>query len=537
MEAVSDREQTFGQREGLALAALVVVAIGLRLLHWHQTAAIFNDGPVFLDLARALSEGNLRGALAHPFHPLYPALIAAVEPVAGSFERAGVWVSAVSGAVAVAALFAFLRPAFGRWPAWLGAGFLAIHERSLEFTGDVQSEGLYLACFLGSVACLWRGLSRASLVGALAGGVLAGMAYLTRPEGLGLVLVAAGVAGVQVLGRSLPPRRALAVSTAAGLGAALLVAPYVLVLHHETGLWLLTQKKAVGLFEGVSPQSSALPQPSRLPVSLDYVGEPEARPPGPAPGASAAIAPKAEPAAARPAVDAPAPAGLAHGIGEVLEHSVSSLRWTAFYLVVGVFLCLGRPGLRGLYVLGIVGLYGLVLLTLEMNVGYLSRRHTFPPLTPTFGYAAIGLLGVADVVSRALQRVAVRVRPAAVSGVLLLGVAAFAGGKGLKPERTEARAEREAAEWLRTHTETPGLVAVRRRRVAYYAGGRYLSIPGEEAGRLAVLRSSGVRYLILDDAKVQLYPGLGASIPRELRPLHQAHAAGRSARVYELVPR
>jgi hypothetical protein len=541
------RDRSFqdpGSRELGLLAALLVLAFVLRWIHWRQTAVLFNDGPVFLDLAHAFARGDWRGALAHPFHPLYPVAVAVVSPLFRDPETAAVVVSAGAGTLAVGALFAFLRSAFGPGPAWVGAFFLTVHERAIEFTGDVQSEGLYLACFLGAIAALWRALVGGRVGFALLGGALAGLAYLTRPEGLGLVVVALGLAAVQLGTGALAPARFLRLAGAVALAAGVLVAPYVVVLRVETGQWLLTQKKAVGHLVGVTGEHQGLPPPTRLPVSIDYVGPGQAPPPAARhtarrPGQAAppaATARPSPPVEAGPPIE-PDPEGLGAAAVDLLRRAVSSLRWTAFYLLVGVVACLGRPGLRGGLVLGVVGLYGLVLLGLEANVGYLSRRHVFPPLAATFGYAALGLLVFSRVASRILAPLSSRVTPAWVAAILLAAIAGFAGTKALKPQRLEGLAERRAAEWLREHDPAPDLVAARRRRVAYYAGARYVPIPGEASGRLDALRRSGARYLVLDDAKLGLYPGLDAAVPRMLQPLHQAHAAGRAASVYALTPR
>ena len=45
------------QGRGL-LAALVALAAVVRLVAWQRTAALFDDGPVFIYIAQAMSEGD-----------------------------------------------------------------------------------------------------------------------------------------------------------------------------------------------------------------------------------------------------------------------------------------------------------------------------------------------------------------------------------------------------------------------------------------------------------------------------------------------
>ena len=52
------------------LTAVLALAAVLRVVRWNLFAVIFNDGPVYIGLARALAEGDVSSALLHPIHPL-----------------------------------------------------------------------------------------------------------------------------------------------------------------------------------------------------------------------------------------------------------------------------------------------------------------------------------------------------------------------------------------------------------------------------------------------------------------------------------
>jgi 4-amino-4-deoxy-L-arabinose transferase-like glycosyltransferase len=525
----SSREPRRLSWELAALAAIVLLALLLRAIRWQQNAVLFNDGPLFLAQAQVLQAGDLQLALSHPYHPLYAGLVAALEPVAGSFERAGAAISVVGGAAAVLALWGFLRSSFGARSAWIGALLLAVHPRAVEYSGDVQSDGLYLALFLGSVACLWRALSRGSLPAAAAAGALAGLAYLTRPEGLGLVLAALLLGALQVGSREWSLSRATRFAVALGLGLAFTSSPYVLALRAQSGEWRISQKKSLAHLAGVEEY--------RGPV----VGSARA---GRARAGAAPVPAWVEPSLGPRGTRAGPRAQGAARVGEELwdfAKSVSSTlrRGVLVFLLVGCFAAWGRPGPRGRLVLVVVGLFALVTFAQQWNVGYLSRRHLLPPLVVAFGYAALGVDALAGLASRALARTRrLRIAPAAASAALL-GVVAFAnGGKAFRAERSDALAERRAAEWVREHDAAPGLVAAARRRVAYYAGARWAVLPRAlEAGTFEEMHRLGVRYVILDDAKRERYRGLAEAEPARLRLVHRAEAEGRSASVWELTPR
>ena len=110
--------------------------------------------------------GDVVGALAHPFHPLYPLAIALLRgvlslPEGDALVAAAGIVSVSSGGVAVGCLWAWLRSAFGREAAAVGALALAVHPGAVGMAADVQSDGLYLALFVAAVAAS-GGLRRCS---------------------------------------------------------------------------------------------------------------------------------------------------------------------------------------------------------------------------------------------------------------------------------------------------------------------------------------------------------------------------------------
>ncbi|MDX1649193.1 MAG: glycosyltransferase family 39 protein, partial [Myxococcota bacterium] len=254
------------RHETKLVCALVAVAAAVRVVRWQVTAVMFNDGPVFLSLAEALERLDLRTALGHPFHPLYPALVALADLVLGDLETAGVTVSVVSGSLSVAVLHRLVRQGLSVAHGVVAAALLAFHPIAIEYTGDVQSEGLYLFLFLSTATAAVSALRRDSLRRAVLAGALAGAAYLTRPEGLGLVAVAGIVALLGVLRGRWPLRRAVALGAALGVGVTIVASPYVVWLRAVEGSWTVTQKKNVSALVGlerapVDGPPSGLPGP------------------------------------------------------------------------------------------------------------------------------------------------------------------------------------------------------------------------------------------------------------------------------------
>jgi len=501
-------------RERAGLAALAALAVAVRFAIWQRSAAMMNDGPAFIALAQDAAAGRLGELLAHPYHPLYPLAVALVRPLFASWEGAAAAVSVAAGAVAVACLYAFLRSAFGPGVAAIGALLLAVHPYAAPYSADVQSEGLYMACFLAAVAATWRALLAPRLPAALLAGALAGLAYLARPEGIGVALVGMAVAA-GLLARGLRPARAMAALGAGlALGAAVFVVPYTAAVARETGEVRLTRKKSVLAIATLEAGRRAHPgSAAGEGVEADW-GERVA--------------------------DRLRPVGLA--AGELAGAAKRAFRLDHFLVAgLGAWAAGGPLGLRGAFLGALALLYGFVLIGLHASVGYVSMRHALPPLLPLLGYVALGLPTVGRAVLWApaalLRRGAPSPHLALAVGLALLATASTV--MALRPQRAERAAARAAAEWLAAQDLPVERVAAAKEREAYYAGASHATLPDPRGARgkdwIALLAEQDVRYAIVDERPSKRYPGLDTRAPDpRLRVLHRVEAEGRVAWVVEI---
>jgi 4-amino-4-deoxy-L-arabinose transferase-like glycosyltransferase len=542
------------RREGLLLTGLAVLAFVLRFARWERAAVLFNDGPVFLALAERSAQGALEVLLQHPFHPLYPLAIAAVHafgaPFGLSFETAGALVAALAGSAGVLAIYALVRAAFGPREALVAAALLAIHAAAVDVGGDVQSESLYLALFLGSAAALWNATTDGRASAGLLAGTLSGLAYLTRPEGIGLALVGVALAGWRALRGHLPLARAVRVGLAVALGAGLFAAPYVAALSIKSGELTLTRKKSVGWIVGTEghkgsgglPTGQAGMEAPKIPRE-QLVAElgpiPEPPPPHEAtPGASSGAAARPDPTdslVAPPWTARAAPAAFF----DLLDDAISALRPEILPLVLlGLFALRGRPSRRAGFFAAVCGAYGLLLFALAMNVGYVSERHLLPVVLLLLGYGAAGTLWAAERLAGLRGAAPTPARTRAVAAAILAVVLLVSLGKTLRrPEGIEDLAERRAAEWVRE--QAPGsVVAARKRRVAYYAGGPFLQLrPRTPFSFELYFTNHRVRYVVVNQVDVAEYVGLDDLIGTRLQEVHRVEEAGETALVYAVLPR
>jgi hypothetical protein len=519
--------------------ALLALAAGVRWLMWSRSVTMFNDGPEFLALARAASAGDFGTVVSHPFHPLYPLLVAAVHGLGFDWETAAALIGVAGGTAGVGFLFLFLRDAFGAPAAWIGAGLVAVHSRAVEYASDVQSDGLYLGLFLAGVFFGWRAFARRSPGWGAAAGVASGLAYLTRPEGLGLACVLVSLAVLEMLRGNWRPALTLRWATATALAALLCVAPYAIAIQQHAGTWSLTQKKELTRLVGVAPDVAAAPPPAG---KRQWTGHSPLY--APIPDAVAAGRLQLDRGEDGMAVDrAQTPSRRVFASARMLWRTEkSAFRYGSLVLLLaGLVFVRGRPTWRAFYVGAIAAAYTVVLFGLTLSSGYVSRRHALPPLLPLFGYVGLGAIAIGTWIARGAERGGIRglrrTSPLVVAAALaaLIGIGELATQR--EPRRADEAAARAAAEWLRAHGE-PAPLATSRLRLGYYAGMPYVPLIRVDDAELAplvdpYLEEARVRYVLLDD------PAEVAAIERiegaRLRPLHTVRAGGREARVFERV--
>jgi hypothetical protein len=523
----------------LPLAALLVVAALVRIVAWSRTVVLFNDGPVFLAIADAIGEGRWAEVLTHPYHPLYPACIHLFSRLGLSPENAAVAVSISGALIGIIALHALLRRAFSLDVAWLGAWILALHPWAVDFSADVMSDGLYLGLYLASFAALARMVERPTVAAASAFAGFMILAFLVRPEAIGLLIVGGLLIGFRAVldedfrRAAMRPVAVLLVVTALGL------TPYVGLLSIEAGELTLTQKKSVsGLARGESGPALIERQPSSSQSMDAAIWFPQ----------SASRAGAGQPSRSL--------GGVFEAILRVVRTSAAVLRYEVLLLVVIGFLVVRRERRvrwrTGTFALPVL-LYSGLLVLLVWGAGYVSRRHALPAMVPLLGFAAVAWQRLGQTVlshrgrSTALSEihpesgaygaaVADNTRTRTVCVALIVVLVLAWGPRDLRERRSDRIALREAAVWVGSTFPDPGSVAAEKLRMAYYAGAPYVPLgAGADDSLEAILSRGGASFVIVDGNRLDRYPGLSEGIGQWLREIHSVERGERRALVFEIV--
>lgn len=227
-------------------AGLLAAALLFRLFLLKFRFAIGWDEPHYLNLAANFISGNFDGWL-HPFwSPMYPALAGLFSGIMPNLEMAGRFANIVCGTLLLWPVYRLGSDLFGRCSALCAAAVLAFYPPTAFASTAALAEPAYMLFAYLGVWSGWESIKRQSLVRAALAGICIGLSYLSRPEGVGFLMVFAFFTGALTVWSWLRKNRAgvFKLGIIAGVGWLLTALPYIFYLHGETGRWTLSAKGA-----------------------------------------------------------------------------------------------------------------------------------------------------------------------------------------------------------------------------------------------------------------------------------------------------
>ncbi len=467
--------------------ALLVLAIVVRLIALSDPPPIDIDEARYLVAAHHLRTGvgysDWRGPETH-IHPLHPWLTSIQGDGIKTLERRGRLVTFFASVLLLLPLAVLARRLQGEECASILLLLAATHPGLVGAAATPQPESLYVLLVASALCLIWPDPEDALSAWRFgAAGLLFGLSYLARPEGLLVGLLAGGIALHQTRGRG---TRTLADAALLLSGILLAASPYLLFLRCATGAWVITGKVTELFFVGQAMYDAGGAPPS-LSSYLDLIAEWKAI----------------------------LPYVVAHPGIVLLRVGRNILRIAGWIVpralgpagIVGAIACtslqLPRGELRGrLLLVGSPCLtLGLMLLTFE------NRRVIGSVLPFLLVLASSGLAALAD---RPLLRRRIPRAPAA--GVLLLLVTVcwaptFVRARA-RPSASNRELERQAAQLALQRAGEPGAVASNNPVLSFYAGDprlfgpprRYEPLPWDAScsDLAAILRERGARVAVLD---------------------------------------
>ena len=224
------------------LLILIGISFGLRLYAVLMAQGIANDSAAYGFIARDFLKGHfIKGLSWSAAPPFYPFLIFLLSPDTTHVEIAGRLISLFFGTFTIVPLFYLVKEAVGRKEAIFSVLFYSFHPYLVTYSGMLLTEATYWGLLVLSVYCFWKGLGKQVTWKIGLAGCFLGLAYLTRPEGIGYVLVYLIwiiVEGILKKGWF----KKIVLMGVLILSVLIFVIPYVIYIHQETGQWLISKK-------------------------------------------------------------------------------------------------------------------------------------------------------------------------------------------------------------------------------------------------------------------------------------------------------
>jgi 4-amino-4-deoxy-L-arabinose transferase-like glycosyltransferase len=430
----------------------------------YQTPVIAKDGTIYIRNAILFSAGEFKAGM-NTYPPVYPVFISLASKVIETSEAAAQGVSIVMGALTILPFFALTRSIFGTKIAQMASVLFVFQPALVQNSGDTLSESTYLFFFLAALNAGWHGWRDGQAKDCLLFGLCAALAYLTRPEGIGLVVGMTLWIGVGFWRYRKAAASALSVKKVVMglLPILLLIVPYLLHTRTTTGEWRINAKRdmvaASGLAGVIAPQTPATQEPmsDRSAPSTNatqrqrhYAGFVETR-------------------------------SLAQFVGRYLQTFVlltieymEVVHPVLFLFVIYLFSQRkafsyhpeGESFLAGFYLFYLAGLALL----------YVDGRHLLQLVPLTLPWAAAGLIEGAKHFESLVADHTRRIEgPVPVQSLLLALVLIALFPQTFAPHRADKMALREAAAWIHAQKGYSRILSTDS-RVAYYAKGRHIEV-------------------------------------------------------------
>ena len=235
------------KRDWIWLILIVAGAIIFRLILMTKAYAVGFDEVNYLKLA---ASGHING-LNHVLHtywsPFYPLAVTLFSYIIPNYELAGKLMSILSASFIIVPLFFFVKEHFDKRTAFGASLLIAFFTYLAIFSIYAQTEFVYSFVAIAGIISGWYALQNKNIILSLITGIFFGLAYLTRPEGLGFELTFVGVTLVILLAR-LVQRSGIAsyiiILVISSIGFMAVSLPYLIYLREETGQWTISTKGA-----------------------------------------------------------------------------------------------------------------------------------------------------------------------------------------------------------------------------------------------------------------------------------------------------
>jgi len=469
-----------GRSHWQTLLFIMGLAFILRIFLVLYPEVIHIDGVEYIRYAKEVLLGNWTEGKSSPG---YPALVAFAYTLIKNYELAGIWVSIVFGVFLVIPVFYLGRTIFNEKVGMISGLVVTVHPFLHTFSGSVLTESTYHFFLATSVLFGWTAFRKGRFDHVLLFSVFATLAFLTRPEAIGLFFVFT----VWVFFFNPPGERRYWSKRMVMILVALLAflafsSPYLVQLRKETGKWSISKKLDISIgsvseVEDLPSVNEIRPWRKGLPLLSLFKD----------------------------------PLSLAVRVGSGFFSSLYKFQ-QVFNPILSLFAAIGWVGIirsRSPFSLKAncyIMTHHLFYFGLLLSILFTSRRYTSHMISISIPWAAFGFWLFLGWIQERWKFIGSQKKlPVLLLVILLVGL--FIQGRVIHP-RDHRSIQKEAGLWMKDHLPRGVKIMSRLPQEAFYAELPWIIIPKksyEEVLRDA--RSKGIRYLVLDEDVEKRSPG------------------------------
>ncbi len=531
----SDRKTSFFNDRYIWI--LLIISISVRIYLGFFTYIIKNDSVAFIQNAKYFADGDFLSGLRHDFHPLYSFLMAVLYKAIPDMELSGTIVSISFGTLTVIVFYLIGKSVFGRKVSFVSSVVLALHPYAVRFSVDIISESTYFFFFISALGLGFFAIVKRKYYLFVLAGICTALAYLARPEGIGIIIIVAGWCILKDLTKFKIVWKEKLVSILI-LATSFLVfsMPYLVYIQKETGHWSLTKKKALSRVVGVDVVLSSgngknlkkeegdghikkknVSQAAKTIAKLNKQGSDKS---------TASSDKKITKQNTHVKIDFKKLKIDVNSILYIFDKYLTTFHPFLFVLlIIGVIKWTRVRKVRyfGFYIASIIVFYLLVFYRLNLAYApafhYPSRRHLIPLVIPAIFCVGIGVYATGSWIHEKFQfdklksGLRGRLRNVWIAQLLILIIIiSVLLPKTLKPQRSDKLGIKKAGQWIRenSHIQSPAILSDSFRN-AYYAGGKHVHIERiEQAINLAREKKADYmlityrEYMVIEEELLQL---------------------------------
>jgi len=498
--------KTLNEKQVLLL--LLGITFALRLYVVLMAQGIAYDSTEYGFIARSFLKGDFIKGLSSPAPPFYPFLISLFSIDTTHVEIAGRLLSFFFGTITILPLFYLVKEAIGQREAVFSALFYSFHPYLVTYSGMLLTEATYWGLLVLSVYFFWTGLRKEKVWRMMLSGVFLGLAYLTRPEGIGYVLVYLIWAVVEGGLAKKWFKRSIFIGVLI-LTVFIFVLPYTIYIHQETGKWLIS-KKAVAVQSDLLKESPEEADP--------LIGIEQNKP---VKGDSKIV-------------------WITRNIIKYLP-SVTYRYLRAYHFSLWLFLFFGLIRVRRKVIDYELFVASLVLFHLVSLSTFLPSaiRFSIPVIPLSLLWAGTGLLE--------MKRYLDKIKGANAEKVIFLLVVLVILSQlpqSLKPERRHRAEQKKVGLWLQQNTSPEAIIMSDSPQEAFYANRGFMMLPsgistpgnpGKSYNEIIHdAKTKGVRYILVNENTHEMNPGFIESIQSiDLKEIFRRTDGGST--IYEVI--